>query len=183
MQSSHARKATALVLIAIMLGLLTVQGSYALWNKAADANAGTVPAAHFRIGLTDTETNRFTDMTLSDGTSATISLSTTPAGVVLPGHSTYAGVQLVNATNASGIFTVRASTAVPVVAAHTGAVLAQYLEIKPVAITELSQCADSSLYELAVPDSAAAVDIAKAEKAYFVFSWRLRPTCLPILPG
>ncbi len=102
MKSTRTLKAAGLVLIAVVLGLLTVQGSYALWNKAATSDAGTIQAADFRIGLTDAISARATNMTLEDGTAATLSLSTTPAGVVLPGQSTYAGVQVGNVTNASG---------------------------------------------------------------------------------
>ncbi len=86
MTSTRALKAAGLVLIAVVLGLLTVQGSYALWNKTVNAGAGTIQSADFRISLTDTNTNNFTNMTLADGTAATLSLTTTPAGAVIPLH-------------------------------------------------------------------------------------------------
>lgn len=49
MKSPRALKAAGLVLAAVVLGLMTVQGSYALWNAAAAAKLGTVQAANFSI--------------------------------------------------------------------------------------------------------------------------------------
>ncbi|MCC3292062.1 MULTISPECIES: hypothetical protein [unclassified Arthrobacter] len=49
MKSSRVLKAAGLILAAVVLGLMTVQGSYALWNAAAQQNAGTVQAADFNI--------------------------------------------------------------------------------------------------------------------------------------
>ena len=168
MKSTRPLKATGLVLIAVVLGLLTVQGSFALWNKAASAGAGTIQAADFRISLTDTITSDVTNMTLDDGTAATLSLSTMPAGVVIPGQSTYAGVQLRNETNAGGTFTVRASTAVPVVDNSAGSPLAPYLALKVVVASSLSQCNSAALY--AADNLATAnIDIPKDGAGVFCF--------------
>ena len=49
MKSLRALKAAGLVLVAVVLGLMTVQGSYALWNTTAPSNAGTIQAADFRV--------------------------------------------------------------------------------------------------------------------------------------
>ncbi|WP_104055259.1 MULTISPECIES: hypothetical protein [unclassified Arthrobacter] len=49
MKSLRALKATGLILAAVVLGLMTVQGSYALWNAAVPSNAGTVQSADFNI--------------------------------------------------------------------------------------------------------------------------------------
>ena len=48
-KSLRALKAAGLILAAVVLGLMTVQGSYALWNSAVTANAGTIQAADFSI--------------------------------------------------------------------------------------------------------------------------------------
>ncbi|MCC9146149.1 MULTISPECIES: hypothetical protein [unclassified Arthrobacter] len=42
-------KAAGLILAAVVLGLMTVQGSYALWNVMVPQNAGTVQAADFTV--------------------------------------------------------------------------------------------------------------------------------------
>ncbi|WP_425863826.1 hypothetical protein [Arthrobacter sp. TWP1-1] len=169
MNSTRALKATGLVLIAVVLALFTVQGSYALWNKAVSSNAGTVQAADFRISLTDTITSQVTDMTLANGTAATLSLSTTPAGLIIPGQSTYAGVQVGNVTNAGGDFTVRASTSTPIINNNAGSPLAPYLVVKAVAATSLSQCSQASLYAAATPSGTSSMDIAKAGTGVFCF--------------
>ncbi|MBO0896466.1 hypothetical protein [Arthrobacter sunyaminii] len=49
MKSLRALKAAGLILAAVVLGLMTVQGSYALWNAAAPSNAGTIQAADFQV--------------------------------------------------------------------------------------------------------------------------------------
>lgn len=49
MKSLRVLKAAGLILTAVVLGLMTVQGSYALWNAAAPSNAGTIQAADFSI--------------------------------------------------------------------------------------------------------------------------------------
>ncbi|MDJ0314000.1 hypothetical protein [Arthrobacter sp. H35-D1] len=181
MKSTRALKATGLVLIAVVLGLLTVQGSYALWNKAAIAAAGTIQAADFRISLTDTITSVVTDMTLADGTAATLSLSTTPAGVVIPGQSTYAGVELGNETNAGGLFTVRASTSTPVVDNNAGSPLAPYLTLKVVAANSLPQCSSAALYEDA--SETAETDIPKQDTGVFCFQVSLADNMPASLSG
>ncbi|WP_104091138.1 hypothetical protein [Arthrobacter sp. GMC3] len=183
MQSTRALKATGLVLVAVLLGLLTVQGSYALWNKSASTNAGTVQAAEFRVSLTDTITNQATDMTLDDGTAASFSLSTTPSGVVVPGQSSYAGVQLGNATNAGGEFTIRASTGAPVVGGNTGSPLAPYLSVKVVAASSLSQCSQAALYATAPSNGTGTLDIAKAATGVLCFQISLAATMPASLTG
>lgn len=49
MKSLRVLKAAGLILTAVVLGLMTVQGSYALWNQVAQSNAGTVEAADFNV--------------------------------------------------------------------------------------------------------------------------------------
>ena len=49
MKSLRALKAAGLIIAAVVLGLMTVQGSYALWNAAVPSNAGTVQSANFSI--------------------------------------------------------------------------------------------------------------------------------------
>lgn len=169
MKSTNALKAAGLVLIAVVLGMLTVQGSYALWNKSVASNAGNVQAADFKINLTDSVSSQSTDMTLPDGTAATLSLTSTPAGVLLPGQNSYAGVQVGNVTNASGDFTVRATTAVPAVYGNSGPALAPYLSIKAVPATSLSQCNETVLYASATPSGPAMKDIAKGSAGVFCF--------------
>ncbi|UWX97993.1 hypothetical protein N2K95_04800 [Arthrobacter zhaoxinii] len=55
MNSLRSLKAAGLILAAVVLGLMTVQGSYALWNTIAPSNAGTIQAADFRIDVNNVE--------------------------------------------------------------------------------------------------------------------------------
>ncbi|SEE63755.1 hypothetical protein SAMN04489740_1998 [Arthrobacter alpinus] len=183
MKSTRTLKATGLVLIAVVLALLTVQGSYALWNTAANANAGTVTAADFQVSLTDTITTTSTNMTLANGTAATLALSTTPVGVVIPGQSTYAGVQLGNDTNAGGDFTVQAITGTPVISNSAGSALAPHLSIKVVAATSLQQCSTPALYATATSSAPATMELAKSAKGVFCFQVTLAATMPANLSG
>ncbi|ALE91536.1 hypothetical protein AOC05_02905 [Arthrobacter alpinus] len=183
MKSTRALKATGLVLIAVVLGLLTVQGSYALWNKSTTANAGTVQAADFRISLTDAISGEVTEnMTRDDGTPVLLSLKTMATGVLIPGQKTYAGVQLGNRTNAGGDFTVRATTATPVIVSP-GSELASQLSIKVVNATSLSQCTQPAIYTAAPVAGAATQDIAKAATGVFCFEVSLAATMPANLSG
>ena len=183
MKSTRALKATGLVLIAVVLGMLTVQGSYALWNTAATASAGTVQAADFRISLTDTVTSTVTDMTLANGTSATLKLSTTALGTVNPGHSVYAGVEVGNVTNAGGDFTVRANTGNPVIGGNAGSPLTPFLKLKAVAASSLSQCNQAALYAQADPSGTSAMNIVKEASGVFCFEVTLASTMPANLSG
>lgn len=183
MKSINALKAAGLILVAILLGMLTVQGSYALWNKAVSSNAGTVKAADFRVSLTDTDTNRVTDMTLANGTAATLALSSVATGVVIPGQSTYAGVRLANLTDAGGVFTVRASAGAPIVQGSAGSSLAPYLTIRAVAAGALSQCNQSATYVGSPTSGPATADIAKNGTGVFCFQIVLAATTPGSLTG
>ncbi|WP_434618331.1 SipW-dependent-type signal peptide-containing protein [Arthrobacter sp. A5] len=171
MHTPRALKAAGLVLAAVVLGLLTVQGTYALWNAAVNSNAGTVQAADFRVSLNDTQTNTTMDMTLANGTPdgrpATIALSTTPIGVVIPGQSVYAGVQLGNVTNAGGDFTIKASAGAPGKTDTAGSGVAALLSVKAVAASTLAQCQSAALYANA--PATASVSIAKNASAVLCF--------------
>jgi len=170
MKSTRTLKAAGLVLIAVVLGMLTVQGSYALWNTSTGANLGTVQAASFQVDLADAVTGQHTNMTTANGTAATLALTTMPAGVIIPGDSTsatYAGVQVTNLSDAGGDFTIRATTSAPVV--RTGSSLAGSLVIKVVTATTLAQCSQADTFKNAVPNAPAAVDISKGATGAFCF--------------
>ncbi|GAA4656737.1 hypothetical protein [Arthrobacter cryoconiti] len=175
MRTTHMMKAAGLVLAAVILGLLVVQGSYALWNKQASMAAGTVQAADFRISLTDTNASNTTDMTLPNGTAATLALSTSPIGVLVPGKPAYAGVAIANVTNASGDFTVQATMGTVSIQNDAGG-LAGFLNVKAVAAASLDKCPDASLFT-GVPTSALPSEsIAKNSSTAICFQVMLAPT-------
>ena len=55
MKSLRALKAAGLIIAAVVLGLMTVQGTYALWNTAAPSNAGTIQSSNFSILVNSAE--------------------------------------------------------------------------------------------------------------------------------
>src|SRR6478752_5070392 len=103
MRIKRSLEAAALIAVAVVLGLSTVQGTYALWNATAVAAPGTISSASFDMALQAVNTGTSTNMTLADGkTSATLTLS--PAGTLGPGTSVYGGVVVTNNTFAGGQF-------------------------------------------------------------------------------
>lgn len=181
MQSSKVLKAAGLVLAAVVLGLLTVQGSYALWNTMVPSSAGTVQAADFRVTMTGTQTGNSTDMTSAAGTAASITLSTSsPSGALTPGKSVYAGVQLGNASNAGGVFTIRASVAAPI---SQNSALSPYVSVKSATAATLAQCSEPARYTSINTGKLPILDIAKAATGVFCFQVTLAATTPANLSG
>jgi hypothetical protein len=159
MRNRQALKAAALLAAAVVLGMLTVQGSYALWNATAPLGAGTIHAADFRVSLGSGDTN--VDMTMEDGTPATLALETAPAGKLLPGSAVRAGVKLTNLTDAGGEFTIRAHiTSAPTISSAT---LAEYLNIAATGAGSLEECENPALFTAAATGTLPSIDLAKGE--------------------
>lgn len=103
--------ATALVSAAVLLGLLAVQGTYALWNEVVTVRPGTVQAAEFKIMLSNPYGDEETNMTNAVDTPFYLTDSTLPLADLYPGDSVHASVVISNDTNAgSGTFEVEAAT-------------------------------------------------------------------------
>lgn len=85
MKSLRALKAAGLIVAAVVLGLMTVQGSYALWNTAVPANAGTIQAADFSIKVNG-----------QDMAAALVPLS---LGELVPGNTAYTAIEIKNNVN------------------------------------------------------------------------------------
>lgn len=161
MKSIRVLKAAGLVLAAVVLGLLTVQGSYALWNKAVSVNAGTIQAASFDVEMTSA--NGSSLMTRANGSKGTVPLN---AGTVNAGASSYTGVKLTNMSNASGEFTLRASAGTPITSGLWS------VEHRVVPGTEPAACS-AAAYKAA---TARTSDIPKGEAGVFCFQITLAET-------
>ncbi|MFC9350420.1 SipW-dependent-type signal peptide-containing protein [Arthrobacter sp. NPDC057013] len=105
MRVPRALRAAALIATAVLLGLLAVQGTYALWNAATTAAPGTVQAASFTVNLTGSPSGASSPMTLANGQAAILSLNSTAASLT-PGTSAYASATVVNASDAGGTFSI-----------------------------------------------------------------------------
>ncbi|NMR30391.1 hypothetical protein [Crystallibacter degradans] len=166
MGTKSIMKASALLAAAIVLGFLTVQGTYALWNKMVPVGAGTIQAADFRVSLTDLSTGVPIDMTDSAGTSALVSLK--PTGSPSPGKPAYAGVRISNVTNAGSDFAVRASTgdvSITNVAPGLSGLLSVNMQAVPI---EKTNCSAEDFAGISSSGSATAT-ISKNSSAVFCF--------------
>ncbi len=124
MRIPRTLRAGVLIAAAVILGLLTVQGTYALWSASANAAPGTVSSASFDVILTASPSEQVSNMTLAGGP-ATISLTQTAS--LSPGTSVYASLAVSNNTNAGGQFNT-AITAGELTKAYTGSgTIANYL--------------------------------------------------------
>lgn len=98
-------KAAALIGLAVVVGLLGVGGSWALWNAVVPAGAGTVQAANFQITLNKADmvvTGMIVQAT-AEG----------PSGPLKPGTSVYATVTVANHTDAGTPTSVTAAVTAP----------------------------------------------------------------------
>lgn len=98
-------KAAALIGLAVVVGLLGVGGTWALWNAVVPSGAGTVQAANFKITLNkaDMAVNGMTVQAAPEG----------PTGPLKPGTSVYAAFTVANHTDAGTPMSVTAAVAAP----------------------------------------------------------------------
>lgn len=185
MRPARAGKAAGLMAAAVVLGLVTVQGSYALWNKLLPASAGTVRSADFLVTLTGSNSAGTYDMVLPDGTPAAIALTSAaaPLNQLFPGVPVYAGVSVRNATAAGSAFTVMARLPGPVVITDTGpgAGLSAYLSVQSATAAELGQC--SSVPDSAFQETFPGVQIPKGDSAVICFRIQLSAQAPSTLQG
>lgn len=167
MQATATLKAAALCGTAVVLGLLTVQGSLALWTQTAASAAGSVRAADFAV--TVIADNGRQQRLSASGTPRTVTVAGVPAlerdkPVVVP-------VTVTNATNAgSGTFTLRTTAGAPTV---TGA-LAGYVDAA-VALASGGTCATRT--------AGNARDIAQGAAGTFCLTLTLKSTAPATLSG
>jgi hypothetical protein len=114
MKTMSALRATATISAAIVLALLTVQGSLALWNVTATSKSQTVQSADFKVmvKIGDKEQQRL---------SAGEKIAVAAASGLMPGDCQVTPIRVTNATDAGGTFTVTA-TATDLKATDTAAV-------------------------------------------------------------
>ncbi|MDT0168050.1 hypothetical protein [Pseudarthrobacter sp. BRE9] len=142
MRIKRRLQAAALTAIAVVLGLFTVQGTYALWSAAASASPGTITSASFDTALTAVNTGQTTTMTLANGSAATLTLS--PAGTLGPGTSVYGGVVVTNNTNAGGQFNTAITASQPTIANISGGTLAGYVSVNAKTATSSAECSTTT---------------------------------------
>ncbi|GLB68162.1 hypothetical protein AHIS1636_26040 [Arthrobacter mangrovi] len=180
MRTKTLLKASALLAAAVVLGLLTVQGTYALWSRVVPVEAGTIQAADFRVTLTDVGTDEVVDMVDVSGASARLQLK--PSGPVSSTMPAYAGLKVSNVTDAGSDFTVQAR--VGPIPTTTGE-LADYFSMAVVAKTApqgTAGCGPDDFAAAKVGGTAEMV-LAKDASAVFCFQLMLAATAPEALSG
>ncbi|WP_457945918.1 hypothetical protein ACTAQI_11275 [Pseudarthrobacter sp. alpha12b] len=168
MRTKRRLQAAALTAVAVVLGLFTVQGTYALWSAAAAASPGVVTSASFDMALTAVNTGQTTNMTLSDGkTSATLALS--PAGTLGPGTSVYGGVVVTNNTNAGGQFNTAITGTQPAIANVSGGTLATYTSVNAKTASSSAECSNTTGFMPISTTGLVSPTVAKGSSTVFCF--------------
>lgn len=127
MKSLRVLKATALVAIAVVLGLVTAQGSYALWNASATAKAGTIQSADFSILINGVAMAGPQQALVPD------------LGALVPGASSYTSFSVTNNVNSTNATRVKPTvTAQPAAGDFAG-----YVTVEAAALTGKS-CSDAA---------------------------------------
>jgi predicted ribosomally synthesized peptide with SipW-like signal peptide len=125
-------KAAALIGLAVVVGLLGVGGTWALWNAAVPSGAGTIQAADFDIRLNNAPM----------GATATAAPES-PGALLTPDAPVYATVKIENATNAGTPMTVAAVMNPPQVVNASHAGLTASLIVRAAEAPTSGACADA----------------------------------------
>lgn len=180
MRIKRSLQAAALIAAAVLLGLLTVQGSNALWNATVAAQPGTVTAASFDMKMTDTaNAQTFTNMTLANGASATLAI--TPGGTLAPGKSVYGGVMVTNTTAAGGTFNTVITTSQATIANAGTGTLASHVTVMAKNTTDPADCGNPANYKSTAAIASPAV--AKNASTYFCVQATLSATAPTSVKG
>ena len=135
-------RTAALVAAAVLLGLLTVQGSYALWSAVVSAAPGTVTSASFDVILIGAPSSQTTAMTQAGGQPASLALTTqsVPLGGLTPGTAVYSSVTATNNSDAGGQFNISVASGTPAVTNIAGGALGTYLTVSAKSAASAAAC-------------------------------------------
>jgi hypothetical protein len=125
-------KAAALIGLAVVVGLLGVGGTWALWNVAVPSGAGAVQAADFNIQLNNAPMGATATATPETGTPLT------------PNTPVYARVDIKNATNAGTPMSVVAVMDPPRIVNASTSTLGATLTVRAAQTSASESCADAS---------------------------------------
>lgn len=181
MRTKRRLQAAALTAVAVVLGLFTVQGTYALWSAAASASPGTITSASFDTALTAVNTGQTTTMTLADGSAATLTLS--PAGTLGPGTSVYGGVVVTNNTNAGGQFNTAITAGQPTIANVSGGTLASYVSVNAKTAASSAECSTATGFGSISTAGLVSPTVAKGGSTVFCFQVSLSTSAPSTVKG
>lgn len=162
MRIKRSLQATALIAAAVLLGLLTVQGTYALWNATATTSPGTVTAAAFDVRMTSTVNSQaFTNMTLPNDKPANLSITTT---TLARGQSVFGGVVVTNLVDGTNAFNTKITATKGTIA---NSALAQNLIIDAKMGSLATDCSTPAGYNTLGTTSLTAANVAQNASAVF----------------
>jgi len=174
MRIPRTLRAGLLIAAAVVLGLLAVHGTYALWNASTTAAPGSISSASFDVSLTASPSGQVTNMTLPGGGPATLALS--PTAALQPGSSVYAGVVVSNNSNAGGTFNAAVTVDQATLANVSGGALAQYLAVNAKTASAAADCNTVSGYSPLGAAGLTSTAVPKAGATVFCFQVSLSTT-------
>lgn len=173
--------AGALIAAAVVLGLLAVQGTYALWNAGTSAAPGTVSSASFDVALTASPSGQATNMSLPGGTSATINLG--QPTTLAPGTPVYASLVVGNNSNAGGTFSTSIMAGQAAVSNVGYGVLAQYVTVSAKFASAVAECYSAAGYAELTAAGLTSAAVPKAATTVLCFQVSLSSSTSMLLKG
>lgn len=174
-------RAGALIAAAVVLGLLAVQGTYALWNAGTSTAPGTVTSASFDVSLTASPSGQATNMSLPGGTSATINVGQVTS--LAPGTPVYASLVIGNNSNAGGTFSTSITAGQPAVTNVGLGTLAQYVTVSAKFASAVAECNTATGYAPLTPAGLTSAAVAKAASTVLCFQVSLSSSTSVLLKG
>ncbi|MHA7289604.1 hypothetical protein ACX80V_08160 [Arthrobacter sp. MDT3-24] len=174
-------RAGALIAAAVVLALLAVQGTFALWNAGTSAAPGTVTSASFDVSLTASPSGQATNMSLPGGTSATISLGSVAS--LAPATPVYASLVVGNNSNAGGTFST-SITAEQATVTNVGlGTLAQYVTVSAKFASTVAACNTATGYAPLTAAGLTSAAVPKAASTVLCFQVSLSSSTSILLKG
>jgi predicted ribosomally synthesized peptide with SipW-like signal peptide len=174
-------RAGALIAAAVVLGLLAVQGTYALWNASTSAAPGTVTSASFDVSLTASPSGQATNMSLPGGTSATVSLGSVAS--LAPGTPVYASLVVGNNSNAGGTFSTSITAGQATVTNAGLGILAQYVTVSAKFASAIAECNTATGYTPLTAAGLTSAAVPKAASTVLCFQVSLSSSTSMLLKG
>ena len=174
-------RAGALIAAAVVLGLLAVQGTYALWNAGTSTAPGTVSSASFDVSLSASPSGQATNMSLPGGTSATINLGS--ATTLAPGTPVYASLVTSNNSNAGGTFSTSITAGQATVSNVGLGSLAQYVTVSAKFASAVADCTTATGYTALASAELTSAAVPKATSTVLCFQVSLSTSTSMLLKG
>lgn len=174
-------RAGVLIAAAVVLGLLAVQGTYALWNAGTSAAPGTVSSASFDVALTASPSGQATNMSLPGGTSATINLGQPTS--LAPGTPVYASLVVGNNSNAGGTFSTSITAGQAAISNVGYGILAQYVTVSAKFASAVAGCYSAAGYAQLTAAGLTSAAVPKAATTVLCFQVSLSSSTSMLLKG